>query len=105
MGLADQEATRKISEGESAARVELIRAESLALDTITSALTSGGASQTDYMIAGKYLSLLSVMTHNAAKKTLYLPWDVANCQGTVQALGRSFGANAARSKLVTLFVH
>ena len=51
MGLAEQEATRKVSEGDAAALVDLARAESSALHTLASTMRTDGASNIDYMIA------------------------------------------------------
>jgi regulator of protease activity HflC (stomatin/prohibitin superfamily) len=58
MGLAEQEATRKISEGDAAALVDLARAESSALHTLASTMRTDGASNIDYMIALRCVSEL-----------------------------------------------
>ena len=47
IGVAEQEATRKKSEGSAGATVELARAESKALDVIAAAFVADGASQTE----------------------------------------------------------
>lgn len=54
MGLAEQEATRKVSEGDAAALVDLARAESSALHTLASTMRTDGASNIDYMISLRY---------------------------------------------------
>jgi len=99
MGLAEQEATRKTSEGESTARVERIRAESTALDLVASAVTHDGATQTDYMIGQKYIALLGSLTSKANKTTLFMPWEAGSCQGIVSDLSSVFGASAPRTKV------
>lgn len=57
MGLAEQEATRKISEGDAAALVDLARAESSALHTLASTMRTDGASSIDYMIALRWVQM------------------------------------------------
>jgi regulator of protease activity HflC (stomatin/prohibitin superfamily) len=63
MGLAEQEATRKISEGDAAALVDLARAESSALHTLASTMRTDGASNIDYMIALRCGCLFAVLLH------------------------------------------
>jgi regulator of protease activity HflC (stomatin/prohibitin superfamily) len=60
MGLAEQEATRKVSEGDAAALVDLARAESSALHTLASTMRTDGASNIDYMIALRCVCSLGV---------------------------------------------
>ena len=66
MGLAEQEATRKISEGDAAALVDLARAESSALHTLASTMRTDGASNIDYMIALRCVCLRAVLLHSRA---------------------------------------
>ena len=51
LGVAEQESTRKRSEGAAVAKVLLARAERAALDTIAEAVEADGSSQTEYMLA------------------------------------------------------
>lgn len=64
MGLAEQEATRKISEGDAAALVDLARAESSALHTLASTMRTDGASNIDYMIALRCVGLRAELLVN-----------------------------------------
>ena len=49
-GLAEQESTRKISEGNAQGRIELARAESQSLELVKSALQTHSGSQAQYML-------------------------------------------------------
>ena len=51
LGLADQESTRKKSEGQRDSTIELARAESRALETISRVISAQNCSQSEYMIA------------------------------------------------------
>lgn len=88
-GLAEQEATRKVSEGESASRVEMARAESLALEAVGSALEKDNTSQTDYLLAHKYISFLNKTAQ--ASTEMWLPYRVDALYGLVEGLSSVFG--------------
>lgn len=66
-GVAEQEATRKRSEGSAGATVELARAESKALEVIAAAFSADGASQTEFMISQKYMDLVTSISKSNAK--------------------------------------
>ena len=72
-GLAEQESTRKISEGNAQGRIELARAESQSLELVKSALQSNSGSQAQYMLAMRYLELLNGIGYGSGNKTIYLP--------------------------------
>jgi len=98
MGLAQQEATRKKSEGDAGSKVELARAESVALETVGNAIKLDGGSQTDYMIAEKYLELFRLASLAVEKKEIYLPYKITGLSGTVKRLPLVFGARALPSE-------
>jgi len=100
MGLAQQEATRKRSEGEAGSRVELARAESVALETVGNAIKSDGGSQTDYMISEKYLELFRLAAQSVDNKVIYLPYRVSGLTGVVKRLPSVYGAKATSEKKV-----
>jgi len=50
-GIAEQEGTRKRSEGDANAKVELARAEKISLDTIAESIEADGCGQTEFMIS------------------------------------------------------
>lgn len=56
------------SEGLAGAKVELARAESRALETISEAIQADGCSQTEYMIGQRYMDMFRTMVTQASKK-------------------------------------
>jgi len=81
MGIAQQEATRKRSEGESGAKVELARAESISLETVASSIQADGGSQTEYMVAEKYLELFRSACFSVEKKNSVFAIQVGSFEG------------------------
>jgi len=100
MGLAQQEATRKRSEGEAGSKVELARAESVALETVGNAIKSDGGSQTDYMIAEKYLELFRLAAQSVENKVIYLPYRISGLSGVVRRLPAVYGSKALSDRKV-----
>jgi regulator of protease activity HflC (stomatin/prohibitin superfamily) len=94
MGIAEQEATRKRSEGDSSATVELARAESVSLETIAATIKADGGSQADYMIADKFLELFRFAGNQADNKTIYFPYKVNGLTGIVRRLPSVYGSSA-----------
>ena len=74
MGVAEQEAKRKRSEGKAAATVKLAQAESGALHTVQQALAADGVTQTDYKVSQRYLQMMGKAINVVQKKTIYLPY-------------------------------
>ena len=85
-GLAQQETTRKISEGEAEGRVELARAESQSLELVRSALQMYSNSQAKYMIAMRYLELLNTVGYVCQNKMIYLPYESDALSGSIGEL-------------------
>jgi len=96
MGIAEQEATRKRSEGLAGAKVELARAESRALETISEAIQADGCSQTEYMIGQRYMDMFRTMVTQASKKVIYLPYEVSGMRGIIASLPSVFGVASDR---------
>lgn len=94
MGVAEQEATRKRSEGDADARVEMARAESEALEKIAAAVAADGASQTEYMLAQRYMEFFRQAVHTVDNKTVYLPYDVSSLTGMIRELPGVYGRKA-----------
>jgi len=101
MGIAQQEATRKKSEGESGAKVELARAESIALETVAAAIKADGSSHTDYLLAEKYLELVRLTASSSVGSTIYFPYKISGLTGLVSRLPSVFGAGVPGQKLKT----
>lgn len=91
MGIAEQESTRKRSEGEAGAKVELARAESQALETIAEAIRADSCSQTEYMVGQRYMELLRGISRSSAAKVIYLPYEVSGMSGIISSLPSVFG--------------
>lgn len=59
MGIAEQQSTRLISEGHKDAKIELARAERGALEEFPSAMREDESSQSEHMLAQRYMELIS----------------------------------------------
>ena len=90
-GLAEQESTRKISEGNAQGRIELARAESQSLELVKSALQTHSGSQAQYMLAMRYLELLNGIGYSSSPKVLYLPYEADALRGSISSLNRVYG--------------
>lgn len=103
-GLAQQETTRKISEGEAEGRIELARAESQSLELVRSALQMYSNSQAKYMLAMRYLELLNTVGYVCQNKTIYLPYESDALSGSIAGLraiyGREKKASRRRKELI-----
>jgi hypothetical protein len=92
MGVAEQEATRKYSEGSAGAKVELARAESKSLEIVGSAFAAdGNASQTEYVISQRYMTMFQTMALTLEKKTLFFPYETKGLSGLIRDLRRVYG--------------
>jgi regulator of protease activity HflC (stomatin/prohibitin superfamily) len=83
MGVAEQEAKRKRSEGQATATVKLAQAESRALHTVQRALAEDGCTQTDYKVSQRYLEMMRSAVAIVQKKTIYLPYAARDLMGSV----------------------
>lgn len=97
LGVAEQEATRKLSEGQAGAKVEIARAESKSLDIIASAFEVDGASQTEYLIGQRYIGLFQSMANSAESKILYLPYETNGLSGMIASLRDIYGPSKCRT--------
>ncbi|KAF0701301.1 Aste57867_8230 [Aphanomyces stellatus] len=97
MGVAEQESTRKTSEGSAGAKVELARAESKSLELISAAFEADGASQTEYVISQRYMSMFNKMTRSLDKKTLFFPYETKGISGLIGQLRSVYGHNQQKS--------
>ncbi|ETV77278.1 hypothetical protein H257_08727 [Aphanomyces astaci] len=91
MGVAEQESTRKTSEGSAGAKVELARAESKSLELISAAFEADGASQTEYVISQRYMAMFLKMAQNLEKKTLFFPYETKGLSGLIGDLRGVYG--------------
>ena len=93
-GLAEQESTRKISEGTSQARIEIARAESQSLELMKGVMKTYSQSQSQYMMSLRYLELLSSLSMKANNVILYLPYEADYLQGSISGLHHIYGHEA-----------
>jgi len=98
-GVAEQEATRKKSEGKAGATVELARAESKSLELISSAFSADGASQSEYMISQRYMELLRGMVKTATSQCIILPYESSSLTGVIGSLKSIYGRNVNLSNI------
>jgi hypothetical protein len=98
MGLAEQEATRKVSEGDAAALVDLARAESSALHTLASTMRTDGASNIDYMIALRCVGAFDAAAPVQARRVLL---DVISPHARAAATWTPSMPSRSRSRLAT----
>jgi len=95
LGIAEQECSRKRSEGERDAQIEVAHAEGHALDTIARAMAKEKCSQTEYMIAQHYLDLFREMAARVDTKVIYLPYQVSDISGVIKDLRHTYGPTKA----------
>lgn len=93
-GIAEQEGTRKRSEGDATAKIELARAEKVALDTIAESVEADGCGQTDYMVAKRYQELLRTVPA-ARDKTTYIPFEASSISGLIGRLPDVYGRGSS----------
>merc|ERR1712167_225476 len=89
-----------VAEGEAEAKVNLAQAESRALHVVQEAISKDGASQSKYLITGKYLDLMDkVIGKNVGQvdKTIYLPFAVEPIMGFVGTLPKVYGRNCIKN--------
>lgn len=98
-GLAEQESTRKISEGNAQGRVELVRAESQSLELVKTALQAHSDSQAQYMLAMRYLELLNGIGFGSPEKVLYLPYEGESLRGSISSLNKVYGVSVEEKEV------
>lgn len=99
-GLAEQESTRKISEGNAQGRIELARAESQSLELVKSALQAHSGSQAQYMLAMRYLELLNEIGYSSPNKVVYLPYEADTLCGSISQLNHIYGKESVQRETV-----
>lgn len=94
LGLAQQESTRKRSEGERDSKVELARADRYKLDAIAKSLRADGCGQTEYGIAESYVDLLKTVGQAQQQRVIHIPYDIKGLLGLVGNLPLVFGSKS-----------
>lgn len=96
MGIAEQQNTRKVSEGEKDAKIELARAERAALEEMGAAMREDNIRQSDYMLSQRYNDLLRTCS-TVKENTIYLPFEAHRLGGLIGSLHRVYGEEGPRS--------
>merc|ERR1712167_287859 len=102
MGIAEQESTRRISEGQAQAKVLIAQAESKSLNMVQEAIKADGASQSEYLITEKYLNLYDKVlgsSKSTGQKHIYLPYAAEQIMGLVSTLAKTYGSVNALKKV------
>jgi regulator of protease activity HflC (stomatin/prohibitin superfamily) len=98
VGLAQQESTRKKSEGQRDANIELARADRYCLDALAKALRTDSCGQTEYGIAEQYVGLLRSVSLSKSTRVITLPYDTKSLSGIIGRLPYIFGTRQAQDK-------
>lgn len=92
LGIAEQECSRKRSEGQRDAQIEVASAESKSLEILSQAMAKENCSQTEYMIAQQYLEMFKASSYQVKSKNIYLPYYVSGINGMIKNLPAVYGA-------------
>lgn len=86
---ADKQQAILIAEGEAQARIRKAEAEAIAIAKITEAVGQC-TNPANYLIAQKYIQMLSELAQNGNQKTVYLPYEATNLMGSIGGIKDMF---------------
>lgn len=86
---ADKQQAILIAEGEAQARIRKAEAEAIAIAKITEAVGQC-TNPANYLIAQKYIQMLSELAQNDNQKTVYLPYEATNLMGSIGGIKDMF---------------
>ena len=78
-----------IAEGEAQARIRKAEAEAIAIQKITDAVGQS-TNPANYLIAQKYIQMLTELAQNNNQKTVYLPFEASNLMGSIGGIKDMF---------------
>ena len=78
-----------IAEGEAEARIRKAEAEAIAIQKITDAVGKS-TNPANYLIAQKYIQMLTELAQNNNQKTVYLPFEASNLMGSIGGIKDMF---------------
>ena len=78
-----------IAEGEAQARIRKAEAEAIAIQKITDAVGKS-TNPANYLIAQKYIQMLTELAQNNNQKTVYLPFEASNLMGSIGGIKDMF---------------
>ena len=77
------------SEGEKASTINRAEAEAIAINKITEAVGKS-TNPASYLIAQKYIQMLSEMAQNNNQKTIFMPYEATNLMGSIGGIKEMF---------------
>ena len=77
------------AEGEAQARIRKAEAEAIAIEKITEAVGKS-TNPANYLLAQKYIQMLSEVAHGDKTKTVYLPYEATNLMGSIGGIKELF---------------
>ncbi len=77
------------SEGEKASTINRAEAEAIAINKITEAVGKS-TNPASYLIAQKYIQMLSEMAQNNNQKTVFMPYEATNLMGSIGGIKEMF---------------
>ena len=86
---ADKQQQILIAEGQAQARIRKAEAEAIAIQKITEAVGQS-TNPANYLIAQKYIQMLTDLAHNNNQKTVYLPFEASNLMGSIGGIKDMF---------------
>ena len=78
-----------IAEGQAQARIRKAEAEAIAIQKITDAVGQC-TNPANYLIAQKYIQMLTELAQNSNQKTVYLPFEATNLMGSIGGIKDMF---------------
>ena len=86
---ADKQQQILIAEGQAQARIRKAEAEAIAIQKITEAVGQS-TNPANYLIAQKYIQMLTDLANNNNQKTVYLPFEASNLMGSIGGIKDMF---------------
>ena len=86
---ADKQQQILIAEGQAQARIRKAEAEAIAIQKITDAVGQC-TNPANYLIAQKYIQMLTELAQNSNQKTVYLPFEATNLMGSIGGIKDMF---------------
>ncbi len=86
---ADKQQQILTAEGQAQARIRKAEAEAIAIQRITEAVGQS-TNPANYLIAQKYIQMLTDLAKNGNQKTVYLPFEASNLMGSIGGIKDMF---------------
>ncbi len=86
---ADKQTAILKAEGEAEARIKKAEAEAIAIDKITESVGKT-TNPANYLLAQKYIAMLSNVAQGDKTKTVYLPYEASNLMGSIGGIKELF---------------